>query len=418
MKIGAVIATSIELIDQVLVSKQTTRFIINNHIKKNRFIGAKDKKLLYDLVFNTLKKYFSLIKVCKKNKVNVELRNLVLLNIFNQKIAHNLEEVYDGKYSITAKKEDKQILDIAFQLEKKILPTFPSWIEERLSVSTLKKINNIYKNILVEPKFDIAINILAYSREEIRNKLTNLNIRCKNTICSPYGITVEKRIPKNNLKKIKKDFFEVQDEGSQVMTMLTSITPGTKVLDFCAGKGTKTIFIKNTFLEKEDIYAYDKDLDRSNELKKRIKELNINNIKVLSKISDVEKKFDVVLCDVPCTGTGTWRRRPENIIRLKESQLNELVKVQASILNDASIYCKNGGEIVYISCSLLYEENEEQIKKFLNDNKNFKLIDIRKRWETNFTSKFDIEDKSWITLTPDVLETDGYFISILKKNLS
>ena len=89
--------------------------------------------------------------------------------------------------------------------------------------------------------------------------------------------------------------------------------------------------------------------------------------------------------------------------------------MQASILNDASIYCKNGGEIVYISCSLLYEENEEQIKKFLNDNKNFKLIDIRKRWETNFTSKFDIEDKSWITLTPDVLETDGYFISILKK---
>ena len=126
MKIGAVIATSIELIDEVLVSKQTSRFIINNHIKKNRFIGAKDKKFLYDLVFNTLKKYFSLIKVCEKNKVSVELRNLVLLNIFNQKIATSLEEVYDGKYSITAKKEDKQILDIALRLEKKILPSFPS----------------------------------------------------------------------------------------------------------------------------------------------------------------------------------------------------------------------------------------------------------------------------------------------------
>ena len=135
-------------------------------------------------------------------------------------------------------------------------------------------------------------------------------------------------------------------------------------------------------------------------------------------ISDFETKFDIILCDIPCTGTGTWRRRPENIIRLKEDQLNELVKVQASILNDASIYCKNGGEIVYISCSLLYEENEGQIKKFLNYNKNFKLIDIRKRWVNNFTSKLDIEEKSWITLTPDSLETDGFFISILKKNLS
>lgn len=418
MKIGAVIATSIELIDEVLVSKQTSRFIINNYIKKNRFIGAKDKRLLYDLVFNTLKKYFSLIKVCKNNKVSIELRNLVLLNIFNQKIAYSLEEVYDGKYSITPKKEDKKILDIALQLEKVILPSFPSWIEKRLSETTLKNINNIYKKILVEPKFDLAINILSYSREQIRNKLTKLNIKCKNTICSPSGITLEKRIPKNNLKKIKRNFFEVQDEGSQVMTMLTNITPGTKVLDFCAGKGTKTIFIKNTFLEKEDIYAYDIDLDRSNELKKRIKELDISNIKVLSKISDFKKKFDIILCDIPCTGTGTWRRRPENIIRLREGQLNELVKVQASILNDATNYCKNGGEIVYISCSLLYEENEGQIKKFLKDNKNFKLIDIRKRWESNFTSKLDIEDKSWITLTPDTLETDGYFISILKKNLN
>ena len=199
MKIGAVIATSIELIDQVLVSKQTSRFIINNHIKKNRFIGAKDKKLLYDLVFNTLKKYFSLIKVCKKNKVSIQLRNLVLLNVFNQKIAHSLKEVYDGKYSIIAKKEDKQILDIAMQLEEVILPSFPSWIEERLSIATFKKINNIYKKILIEPKFDIAINVLSYSREQIRKKLTNLNIKCKNTICSPYGITVLKRIPKNNL---------------------------------------------------------------------------------------------------------------------------------------------------------------------------------------------------------------------------
>ena len=103
---------------------------------------------------------------------------------------------------------------------------------------------------------------------------------------------------------------------------------------------------------------------------------------------------------------------------MKKRQLNDLVKVQTSILNDASSYCKNGGELVYISCSLLYEENEVQIKKFLKDNKNFKLIDIRKRWETNFTNKLDIEENSWITLTPDVLDTDGYFISILKKNLS
>ena len=416
MKIGAVISTSIELIDEVLDSRNTSRFIINSYIKKNRFIGAKDKKFIYSLVFNTLKKYFGLIKECKENNISPELRNLVLLNVFNQKITDSLEEVYNGKYSITAKEEDKYILKTALKIENKILPSFPSWIEEKLAASTFSKIKSIYKNILVEPKFDIAINALSYSREEIKKKLSKMNIQSKNTICSPYGITIEKRIPKNSLKKLKKNFFEVQDEGSQIMTALTNITPGMKVLDFCAGKGTKTIFIKNIFLEKEDIYAYDISTDRLLELKKRIKELDINNIKVVSNISNLKEQFDVVLCDVPCTGTGTWRRRPENIIRLKEEELNSLVKVQSSILNSAASFCKDGGEIVYISCSLVYEENEEQIKKFLNNNKNFGLVDIRKRWNNIFSSNIVIDENNWFTLTPDVLETDGYFISILKKN--
>ncbi len=416
MKIGAVIATSIELINEVLESKQTARLIVNNHIKRNRFIGAKDKKFIYNLVFNTLKKYFALIKVCKKNKININSRNLTLLNFLLLESLSAIEAVYEGKYSITKKKEDKQIFNIALNIEKKILPAFPDWIEKKIAVSTFTKIKSIYEKILSEPKFDIAVNILAYSRSQIKEKLTKLDIKCKNTSCSPYGITVEKRISKNTLKKFKENFFEVQDEGSQVMTALANITPGLKVLDICAGKGTKTIFIKNIFLEKEDIFAYDIEADRLLTLKKRIKKLEINNIKVLPNIDGLEEKFDIVLCDVPCTGTGTWRRRPENIIRLKEEELTDLVKTQSDILNSAAGLCKNGGEIVYITCSLVYEENEEQIKKFLKKNKNFELIDVRKRWNNIFASNIDVGNDFWITLTPDILETDGYFISILKKN--
>ena len=105
MKIGAVIATSIELINEVLESKQTARLIVNNHIKRNRFIGAKDKKFIYNLVFNTLKKYFALIKVCKKNKININSRNLTLLNFLLLESLSAIEAVYEGKYSITKKKD-------------------------------------------------------------------------------------------------------------------------------------------------------------------------------------------------------------------------------------------------------------------------------------------------------------------------
>ena len=119
---------------------------------------------------------------------------------------------------------------------------------------------------------------------------------------------------------------------------------------------------------------------------------------------------------MPCSGTGTWRRRPENIIWLRNKELVELKLDQNKILVDAAKLCKDGGKLVYITCSLLYDENELQIKKFLKNNKNFTLKNIEEDISVYLKKDIFKFNQYGLILKPDTLNTDGYFISILKKS--
>ena len=121
---------------------------------------------------------------------------------------------------------------------------------------------------------------------------------------------------------------------------------------------------------------------------------------------------------MPCTGTGTWRRRPENIIWLNNKELNDFKKTQYNILSEAAQLCKSGGQLIYITCSLLYDENEYQIKKFLKNNTDFQAFNIEERVKSFFRDNISGISRYGFVLTPDILNTDGYFISILNKSIN
>lgn len=415
MKIGAILAASILLVEEIKLKRIQTKKILKRHIRNNKYIGSKDRKMLYEITFNILKKYFGLINVCKTYNINISIRNLALLNFCNKFKDYSLEELYRGQYSLKKKDQDIYIYNKAISHKGEIQPKFPAWLEQKLSIKIVAEKNFLYESILSEPRFDIVINKKKYSRNYVKNKINKHGITCSYTRNSNVGITINNRIANKMIIKIKRDMFEVQDEGSQLMTLLLGVEKNMKVLDMCAGKGTKTILISNLLNSEGFVAANDKIKERLNILKVRVKELKLNNIYFDFDINTYDH-FDLVLCDVPCSGTGTWRRRPENIIWLQNKELNELKLNQNSILLNAAKLCKPGGRLAYITCSLLYDENELQIKNFLKSHKNFNIESLEDNIKKNFIKRVLKSNKYGFTLSPHDINTDGFFISILKKN--
>ena len=252
----------------------------------------------------------------------------------------------------------------------------PVWLEAKLTEEFKNKLKENYRSILEEPRFDIRINEYLTDRNKILKLLNQNNILAKKTSYSPLGITIKKRVLEKKIRQIKKNLFEVQDEASQIVTLLSGAKKGMKVLDYCAGKGTKTLALYEKMKAKGNIFIYDVNVDRLKVLKKRLN-LKINNkVSIFNNAKNFHNYFDLILLDVPCSGSGVWRRRPDEIIKLDLTKYKKNLKIQSSILKKAAKYISKNGLISYITCSLFADENEMQIKKFLSNNKAFKLVDI------------------------------------------
>ena len=289
-------------------------------------------------------------------------------------------------------------------------------MDKKKSLSGLCNQNNTFlKSILKKAKLDVRIDNHLYNREDIINILSKNNIQAYKSLKSDIGITIEKRIPENLFNKIKKNYFEIQDEGSQIMSLMVGAKKGENILDYCAGKGTKSLTLYNQINKHKGLYVYEKNLARLDLLIKRISKVKASNIKVIYDFSRFKDFFDKIVVDVPCSGSGVWRRKPENMIYLNKADLKEHIISQGKILDNVVKYCKNNGLIIYITCSILREENEGQIKRFLLKHKNFKTVNLKKVLEEKFKFKLKEKNIKWFTLYPNKLISDGYFICIMKK---
>lgn len=186
---------------------------------------------------------------------------------------------------------------------------------------------------------------------------------------SPDGIIFHKKINFFNLPEFKQGCFEVQDEGSQLLANLLDIQPGQLIMDYCAGSGGKTLAFAPKTQLKGQIYLHDIRSHALMEAKKRLKRAGIQNAQVIqhnsNSLKNLKKKMDWILVDAPCSGTGTLRRNPDMKWKFQESSLNRLLGQQRQIFEKALSFLKPGGKIVYSTCSILKEENQDQMEHFL-----------------------------------------------------
>ncbi len=215
----------------------------------------------------------------------------------------------------------------------------------------------------------IRVNLLKTTREALFEEWKDL---FEISLCehSPVGITFHKKINFFSQDEFKAGLFEVQDEGSQLLAELVQTSPGDQVLDFCSGSGGKTLAFAPRMNSKGQIFLHDVRTHALLECKKRLKRASIQNAQIVHvddkiRLNKLKKKMDWVLVDAPCSGTGTLRRNPDMKWRYTREMLERLVGLQRQIFEKALSYLKPGGKIVYSTCSLLKEENQDQLEHFL-----------------------------------------------------
>jgi 16S rRNA (cytosine967-C5)-methyltransferase len=259
------------------------------------------------------------------------------------------------------------------------------------------------------------VNTFLATRDEVKKSLAKDDIETADTPFSPWGLRVDGKVFLSKSKAFAKGWIDIQDEGSQLIAHMCGVKPGLQVLDFCAGAGGKTLALASAMMRKGRIVAMDTEERRLEKGKERFKRAKISDIIEVRPLTDERHRkwlrrqketFDVVLLDVPCTGTGTWRRNPDMRWRNYGPGLEELKAVQQDILEKACGAVKKGGRLVYATCSLLPDENEEQVAAFLEKHPEFSV-------QPPDDPKLGAP---YMRLTPLRHATDGFFAAILLKN--
>ena len=423
---GARLLSILDIINSIFSKPIDNNFslekIIRNWIRSNRYAGSKDRKEIINNVYGIVKRYFSLeyIKINNTRLSEDYLDIVIIYYIFYGGGKSSLLSYFDdGPYAIKLNKNIKNYIEktslFSFNNIEHIKCGLPEWLYKEFYESFKKDTYKICESLFEESHFDIRVKN-GYNREKIIHNFKKYNIIAKKTSLSPFGLRINKRININNLKEFKAGLIEIQDEGSQLVSLLCEAKERETIIDLCAGAGGKSLFLAD-ILKNTKIIATDINLSRLEKIKDRsIRSKLENKINIKLEYNNLNLLADRVICDVPCSGSGAWRRRPEEKISLTESKFNDLLKTQRNILDYGASLTKIGGELVYITCSLLNKENKCQVNSFLFDNPTFEIVDLRYSWNNVIKSskKYFGNDK-YCQLLPYIHECDGFFIARLIK---
>jgi len=269
-----------------------------------------------------------------------------------------------------------------------------------------------------EAPLDLRVNALMTSRENALGRLWDEGIEAAPTRYSPWGIRIPSRRPIRGLDIYRKGLVEIQDEGSQIVSLLTDAQPGHSVVDFCAGGGGKTLALAVAMRNHGEITALDVST-RLNNAAPRLKRAGVKIVTLHRLVSDDPwlakhgSKADRVLVDAPCTGTGAWRRDPMARFRLDGAELERLAAAQRDILKQAVGLVKPGGRLIYATCSLLREENEDQAEWFAASQSEFIPLPVGEVWAQTLGGACPVPGP-YLLLTPKRHETDGFFAAVFE----
>ncbi|MBO9422465.1 RsmB/NOP family class I SAM-dependent RNA methyltransferase [Labrenzia sp. R4_2] len=428
MKDGGRLAAAIEVLDEVERRHRPVQVTLKEWGSAHRFAGSGDRTVIGNLVFDALRNRASLSAQMQDDSPRaLALATYVLTwDKGLEALTAVLSEDRHAPEQLTDAEADRLAAPVPNDLQPWQAADVPEWLWPKFSAVFGEYAVAEGRALAQRAPVDMRVNTLKSDREKLLKKLNHAG--AQETGLSPLGMRIEAKPGLGRMPHVqaeegyRKGWFDLQDEASQLAALLAGAQPGQQVLDYCAGGGGKTLALAAAMENKGQLYAYDADRLRLAPIHERLQRAGVRNIQVRdpasSTLDDLKSQMDLVFIDAPCTGTGVWRRRPDSKWKLTEKALNDRMNDQVHVLDNAKEYVKVGGRLVYATCSLLPEENADQISRFLSENPDFASVSALDAWTAILPGKpvpAYANERGDLTLTPASTKTDGFFIAILER---
>lgn len=313
----------------------------------------------------------------------------------------------------------RTLLDVA--MPEAVRLNLPDWVLPAFAARFGARLAAEAAALEAEAPLDLRANLLKTDRDGALRALATEGAVAVPTPFSPWGLRMPARRPVTGTAAYRDGLVEVQDEGSQLIALLADARPGMRVADYCAGAAGKTLAMAATMGNRGRITACDTSAPRLEGAARRLRRAGVDNAErhLLAAGDRWAKRrarsFDRVLVDAPCTGTGTWRRNPDARLRTRPEDLAELVALQHDILERAAELVRPGGRLIYATCSLLPQENEEQMERFLAGGSGFAPVPLEGLWAALVPGVPAPCAGPWLSLSPGGQGTDGFFCAVLER---
>lgn len=391
------------------------------HFFQAERIGSNERSLVAETLFGVLRHRLFLDHACTIDDKGQATARRVALAYWVRFGGYNLRELEpllkpkEADWLGKVKSINMNDLPLSIQAE------LPDWIVDKLRPQhSDAEILELGRSMQQPAPLDLRVNTLLAGRDEVLQSLQSEGMDAQATPYSPMGIRLKYKPALNKHALFLTGKFEVQDEGSQLLGLLVAPKRNDMVVDFCAGAGGKTLMLGALMNSQGRLYAWDISEKRLTNLKPRLKRSGLSNVQPQliahendSKVKRLAGKIDRVLVDAPCSGLGTLRRNPDLKFRQSAQSVAELNEKQTAILASAARLLKQGGRLVYATCSLLHEENQAIVEAFLAAHPDFKLVPAG---EVLAQHKIALEMGDYLQLTPQRHNTDGFFAAVLERS--
>ena len=426
MRTGAQIKAAIEVLDEVLSRHRPAANALADWGKSHRFAGSGDRAAIGNLVYDALRRKRSLA-----TQMESDTPRAIVLAAASRALSLAPSAVAacaDGSpHAIEPLSEAEQaglVRQLPADAAASVRGDFPDWLEVSFERTFGAAAAAEGAALASRAAVDLRVNGLKADRDKVMKALARFSP--VPTSYSPIGVRLP--VPEGAARTPNveaetghgKGWYEVQDEGSQIAALMAGVGPRKQVLDLCAGGGGKTLAFAATMRNTGQVYAYDDDAQRLRPIFERLKRAGVRNAQVLtagdtSALQALGPRFDVVFIDAPCTGTGAWRRRPDAKWRLKPANLAQRLEEQRALLELGAPLVKPGGRLVYVTCSVLPEENGDQIAALTTHHPEYAVLPWRQAWaEVGAEPPSSAPgDDALLLLTPARHHTDGFFIASL-----